>query len=268
VLDLDDVDVTYNPGSVTEVRAMRALRLHIPRGQFVTVVGTNGAGKSTLVGVISGAIRPTRGRVMIAGLDVTRAPDYRRAALVARVFDNPNAGTCPELSIADNMALALRRGRRRGLTRAVRASDRMLMAERLSHLGLGLDRRLNDPVRLLSAGQRQSLTMVMAALRAPEVLLLDEHLAALDPGTQRTVLNLTVDMIERLNCTAVMVTHNMQHALDRGDRLLVFSRGQVIADLDRAAKSRMTQADLVARITGHGDTVSDRIQLGDAPRPS
>lgn len=268
MLDIHDVDVVYNAGTPTEVRAMRALNLHIPRGQFVTIVGTNGAGKSTLVGLVSGTVKPTRGRVMIAGRDVTKAADYRRAALVARVFDNPNAGTCPELSIADNMAVALRRGRRRGLSRAVRPSDRALMAERLSHLGLGLEHRLSDPVRLLSAGQRQSLTMVMAGLRPPDVLLLDEHLAALDPGTQRTVLDLTLDMIDRLHCTALMVTHNMQHALDHGDRLLVFSQGEIIADLDRDTKNGMTQDDLVAQITGRGDIVSDRIRLGETPGPS
>lgn len=263
MLELKDVDVTYNAGTPTEVRAMRSLRLHIPRGQFVSVVGTNGAGKSTLVGVISGAIRPSRGRVRIAGRDVTRAGDYRRAGLVARVFDNPNSGTCPDLSIADNMALALRRGRRRGLGRAVRAADRSLMADRLAVLGLGLETRLADPVRLLSAGQRQSLTMVMAGLQAPEVLLLDEHLAALDPGTQRTVLQLTLEMIDQLGSTAVMVTHNMQHALAHGNRLLVFSRGRIIADLDQDTKNSMGQEDLVALITGHGDTVPDRVLLGE-----
>jgi len=206
MLDLDNVSLLYNQRTANEVIALRGLALHVPKGQFVTVVGTNGAGKSSLVQIIAGAVRPTYGAISIAGTEVSRVPDYRRAALVARVFDNPQAGTAPELSIEDNMALAMARGRRRTLRFALSSKRRALMRERLAHLGLGLENRLTDPVQLLSAGQRQSLTMVMAGLCQPEVLLLDEHLAALDPGTQAKVLALTLDLVREYQCTTIMIT--------------------------------------------------------------
>ncbi|MEV4419699.1 ATP-binding cassette domain-containing protein [Patulibacter sp. NPDC049589] len=265
MLELDHVTLVHNPGTITEVTALRDLSLRVPRGQMVTIVGTNGAGKSSLVRSVAGEERPSRGRVLFDGDDVTRTPDHRRAGRVARVFDDPHAGTLPELSIEDNLALALARGRRRRLRFALTAARRAEMRERLAVLGLGLEDRLGDPVSLLSAGQRQSLTLVMAGLRDPEVLLLDEHLAALDPGTQRTVLGLTVDLVERVGCTAIMVTHNMEHALELGDRLLVMSRGRIITDVSGAEKRAMTVPALIDRITGAGDVVSDRSVLGDGP---
>jgi putative ABC transport system ATP-binding protein len=265
VLQLNDVRLVYNPGTPTEVVALQRLSLTFPTGQFVTVVGSNGAGKSSLIQIISGAVGPTEGRIRIGDRDVTRMPDHRRAALVARVFDNPHVGTVPELSIEDNLALAMARGRRRGLRPAVTGRHRNVMRERLALLGLGLERRLSGPVRLLSAGQRQSLTMIMAALTTPEVLLLDEHLAALDPGTQRRVLKLTTDIVAELGCTALMVTHNMEHAIAIGERLLVMSRGRVVADLAGNAKTALTVDDLIAHIVHSGDTVSDRLVLHERP---
>ncbi|THJ74674.1 ATP-binding cassette domain-containing protein [Candidatus Frankia alpina] len=260
-LRLADIDLIYNAGRVDEVVALRNLSVTFERGQFVTVVGTNGAGKSSLIQTISGAARPTRGRIHLDDRDVTRLPDHRRAGWIARVFDDPRAGTAPELSIEDNLALAMARGRSRGLRFAVTARRRAVMREHVAGLGLGLENRLADRVGLLSAGQRQSLTMVMAALSAPSVLLLDERLAALDPGTTATVLALTTELVRELGATTVMVTHNMDHALALGDRLLVMSRGRVIADYDGTEKSEMTVSGLIDRITGAGDALSDRSAL-------
>jgi putative tryptophan/tyrosine transport system ATP-binding protein len=264
MLELDRVGLVYNQGTVNEVIALRGLDLHVPTGQFVTVVGTNGAGKSSLVQAIAGAVRPTFGTVSIAGKDVSRVPDYRRAAYVARVFDNPHAGTAPELSIEDNMALAMARGRRRTLRFALNNKRRSLMKDRLAHLGLGLENRLSDAVQLLSAGQRQSLTMVMAGLCHPEVLLLDEHLAALDPGTQKRVLGLTLDLVQEFGCTTIMITHNMEHAITVGDRLIVMSRGRIVADYDEATKQTLTVDQIIAAITRAGDSLSDSALLGEA----
>ncbi|MWA02976.1 ATP-binding cassette domain-containing protein [Actinomadura sp. LD22] len=261
MLELDEVGLVHNHRRTDEVVALKDLSLTAPAGQFVTVIGSNGAGKSSLVRVVSGAARPTSGRVRLCGRDMTRLPDYRRAGLVARVFDDPRAGTAPELSVEDNMALAMSRGERRTLRFALSAKRRALMRERLAELGLGLEDRLPDRVGLLSAGQRQSLTMVMAGLTRPEVLLLDEHLAALDPGTAQRVLGLTAELVRGVGCTTLMITHNMDHALALGERLLVMSRGRVVADLDQRDKRAASVADLVELIAGAGDTVSDRILL-------
>jgi putative ABC transport system ATP-binding protein len=264
MLGLDHVDLIYNAGRADEVIALRDLCLELDHGEFVTVVGTNGAGKSSLIETISGGARPTRGRVRLDGRDVTRLADYRRAGLVARVFDDPRAGTAPELSIEDNLAVAMARGRRRGLRFALTSARRAVMRDHLAGLGLGLEDRLRDLVGLLSAGQRQSLTVVMAALSAPSVLLLDEHLAALDPATSATVLALTASLVRELGCTTVMVTHNMTNALTTGDRLLVMSRGRVIADWSGEGKARMTVQQLIDAITGAGDSLSDRSVLAEA----
>lgn len=263
MLDLRNVRLVHNAGTTTEVVALRDLTLQVPAGQFVTIVGSNGAGKSSLVQVVSGALRPTTGSVRIGERDVTRWPDYRRAGLVARVFDNPHAGTAPELSIEENMALAIARGRRRSLRFATGAARRERMRSALSRLGLGLERRLPDTVAQLSAGQRQSLTLVMAGLQQPDVLLLDEHLAALDPGTQRRVLDLTLEIVAEIGGAALMVTHNMEHAIGLGDRLLVMSRGAIVRDFSGEEKARLTVPALVDAITGAGDVVSDRVLLGD-----
>ncbi len=264
MLELDRVSLTYNPGTASEVAALREVSLRIPASQFVTVVGANGAGKSSLVQIISGEARPNAGRIRIAGADVTRIPDHRRARYVARVFDNPLLGTAPDLSIEDNMALAMARGRRRRLQFAASRRRRQLMRDRLAHLGLGLEDRLPDMVRLLSAGQRQSLTMIMAGLCHPDVLLLDEHLSALDPATSAKVLALTLDLVREYGCMTLMVTHNMDHALAVGDRLIVMSRGRVAADIGDAAKAGLTAEHVVAEIVRQGDTVPDRSLLTDS----
>ncbi len=250
MLELEHVDVTYHRGTTTEIRAVRDLDLRVPTGQFVTVVGANGSGKSTLVGLLAGTVVPERGVVRIDGDDVTSTADHRRAGRVARVFDDPRAGSAPQLSVADNLALAMARGRRRGLRRAVTTRRRQVMREALAQLGLGLEDRLDQPVGLLSAGQRQSLTMVMATLTRPSLLLLDEHLAALDPTTAATVLSLTRRLVRESGATTVMVTHDMSVALAVGDRLVVMRGGQLIADRRGADRCALSVTGLVELLNG------------------
>jgi putative tryptophan/tyrosine transport system ATP-binding protein len=261
MLTLENVRLIHNAGTPTEVVALDGVDLHIPAGQFVTVVGSNGAGKSSLVNVVAGVHRPRQGRVVLAGRDVTRLADHARAGMVARVFDNPLAGTAPDLSLEDNLALAMSRGSRRRLLPALTRGRRARMRDHLAPLGLGLENRLTDPVALFSAGQRQSVTMLMAGLTSPKLLLLDEHLAALDPRTRARVLDLTVTMHERLGCTSLMITHSMQHAIDVGDRLLVMAHGRVVFDVSGRDKAALTPARLVDIIAGLGDALSDRQML-------
>jgi putative ABC transport system ATP-binding protein len=261
MLELRGVSLVYHQGRGDEVQALRGIDLSVGKGQFVTVVGSNGAGKSSTVQVISGAARPTSGQVLLGGRNVTSWPDHKRAARVARVFDDPRVGTAPELSIEDNLALALVRGKRRTLGFALRGGRRALLRDKLARLGLGLENRMHDRVGLLSAGQRQSLTMIMAGLAAPDVLLLDEHLAALDPGTAQRVLGLTAQLAAEMDCATVMVTHNMDHALRMGDRVIVMSRGRIIRDVSGETKRALSVSGLIDLITGAGDAVTDRSLL-------
>ncbi|MFF0223315.1 ABC transporter ATP-binding protein [Streptomyces sp. NPDC004629] len=267
MLSLRNVRLLYNRGKVDEVIALDGLDLDAAPGEFITVVGSNGAGKSSTVQIISGSARPTEGRVFMDGRDVGNWPDYRRARMVARVFDDPRIGSVPELSIEDNFALAASRGRRRGLRFALGHHRRARFRDRIAHLGLGLENRLHDRVGLLSAGQRQSLTVVMAGLVAPKILLLDEHLAALDPATASRVLTLTGELVAEMGCTTLMVTHNMDHAITTGDRLIVMSRGRIVSDVAGAAKARLTPQGVVTLITSAGDAVSDRLLLQDIAVP-
>lgn len=246
MLELDHVSVVYNAGTPAEVRALHEVSLSAPTGEFITVVGANGSGKSTLVGVLAGATAPSNGRVIIDGVDATREAVHRRAARVARVFDDPRAGSAPELSVEENLALAMSRGRRRRLRPAVTASRRERMRRALAELGLGLEDRLQQPVGLLSAGQRQSLTMIMATLRTPSVLLLDEHLAALDPTTAVRVLAVTRELAASAGSTTVMVTHDMEAAISVGDRLLVIRAGRIAADLAGEAKRALDVSALTS----------------------
>jgi putative tryptophan/tyrosine transport system ATP-binding protein len=263
LLELRDVRLVYNRGKADEVNALRGVDLVAAPGEFLTVIGSNGAGKSSIVQTISGAVRPSSGSVLIGGRDVTRWPDYRRAAFVARVFDDPRVGSAPDLSIEDNLALAMSRGRRHGLRLSLTGARRRVMRDRLSRLGLGLEDRLHERVGLLSAGQRQSLTMVMAGLSAPQVLLLDEHLAALDPATAQRVLTLTAELVAEMGSTTIMITHNMEHALEMGTRLLLMSRGRILADLEHKEKTTMTTQGLVDLISRAGDVLGDRTLLSE-----
>ncbi|QEN89182.1 ABC transporter ATP-binding protein [Labrys sp. KNU-23] len=245
MIEIKDIHVTFGRGTPLENRALRGLSLTIPTGQFLTVIGSNGAGKSTLLNVLSGDAPAERGRIVIEGVDVLRWPTPRRAKLIARVFQDPMAGTCERLSIEENMALAFARGRSRGLGTSLNGSRRALFRDKLSILGLGLENRLGDSMGLLSGGQRQAVSLLMATLTGMKILLLDEHTAALDPRTADFVLELTRKIVEEQQLTALMVTHSMRHALDYGTRTVMLHEGQVAFDLDAEHRKGLDVPDLL-----------------------
>jgi len=240
------LSVTYGRGTVLETRALAALDLAIPAGQFVTVIGSNGAGKSTLLNALTGDARPERGRIEIDRQDVTSWPAPARARLIARVFQDPLAGSCEALTIEENLALAAARGRRRGLRPALDGSLRERLRGRLARLGLGLERRLSDRMGLLSGGQRQAVSLLMATLAPMKILLLDEHTAALDPKTAEFVLELTREIVAEQRLTTLMVTHSMRQALDCGTRTVMLHEGRICFDLDHETRAGLAVADLVA----------------------
>ena len=245
MLSAKNLELTFNPGTPIETRALRGLSLSIPDGQFVTVIGSNGAGKSTFLNAVSGDQSVDKGSIHIAGEDMTRKPVWDRAHRVARVFQDPMAGTCEDLSIEENMALAHERGNFRGLSKAVKASNRDLYRERLATLGLGLENRLTDRIGLLSGGQRQAVSLLMAALQPSRILLLDEHTAALDPRTADFVLRLTERIVAEQKLTTMMVTHSMRQALDVGDRTVMLHQGQVVLDVSGEERKRLDVPDLL-----------------------
>ncbi|MGO1183329.1 MAG: ABC transporter ATP-binding protein [Micrococcaceae bacterium] len=262
MLELTDVNKTFFPHTVNERRALRGINLTLRDGDFVTVIGSNGAGKSTVLNTIAGKLRPDTGTVTIAGKDVTKMPDHRRAAYVGRVFQDPMAGTSPDLTIEQNMALAARRGQSRGLSLGVTKSKRKRWAEELLALELGLEHRLKAKVGLLSGGQRQALSLLMATFSQPKILLLDEHTAALDPQRAELVTRLTEKVVAEQQLTTLMVTHNMAQALEVGNRLIMMHDGQIILDVDEEKKSQMTVEDLLGEFTKiKGATLGDRSLL-------
>ncbi|MCB9948615.1 MAG: ABC transporter ATP-binding protein [Rhodospirillaceae bacterium] len=244
-----DAAVVFGRGTPLETWALHQVDLTIPEGQFVTVIGSNGAGKSTLLNILSGDAPLARGRVEMDGLDVTRWPTTRRAGLVARVFQDPMAGTCEGLSIEENLALAAARGTRRGLGPAIGRHRRADFADRLSQLGLGLENRLADRMGLLSGGQRQAVSLLMATLAGMKILLLDEHVAALDPKTAEFVLALTNRIVADYRLTALMVTHSMRHALDCGDRTVMLHQGRIVFDVAGQERHGLDVPDLLAMFT-------------------
>jgi putative tryptophan/tyrosine transport system ATP-binding protein len=231
VIELSGISVTFNRGTVNAVRALRGIDLRLDEGEFVTVVGSNGSGKSTLLNTIAGVHFPDRGRVTIAGRDVTCEPEHRRAGLIGRVFQNPLDGTAATMRVEENLALALRRGQRRGLARGVGEDRRRTFRAALEPLEMGLEKRLHATVGLLSGGQRQALTLLMATLARPRVLLLDEHTAALDPAAAAQIEALTARLVAEQGLTTLMVTHNMQQALRLGSRTLMLHQGEIGLDL-------------------------------------
>lgn len=245
MIELSGCTKDFHRGSVNQVRALDDLNITINDGDFVTVIGSNGAGKSTLLNAIAGSFILDNGHIVINGTDVTRWPEYRRARLIARVFQDPLLGTCPSASIEQNMALAQRRGQRRGLGPGVRKRDRQRFRHELERVGLGLENRLHDHAGLLSGGQRQALTMIMATLVRPDILLLDEHIAALDPKTAEQILNLTTEIVSLQHLTALMVTHNMHHALALGNRLVMLDQGRIILDVSGEQKRCLKVEDLL-----------------------
>ncbi len=235
----------FHKNSVNEVCGLNHLSLEIKDGDFITVIGSNGAGKSTMLNCLAGCFFLDEGRVVIGRHDVTRWPEYKRAKFIARVFQDPLLGTCPTASIEQNLALALLRGKKRGFGRGIKPANRDFFKQKLSVLNLGLERRLKDRAGLLSGGQRQALTMLMATMLKPEILLLDEHIAALDPKTAHQILTLTREIVSAENLTTMMITHNMKHAIEFGNRLIMLHQGRVIFDIADAEKSKLSVKDLV-----------------------
>lgn len=247
MLVLDAVTKYFHRGSVNEVLALNSIRLTVEKGDFITIIGSNGAGKSTMLTAVAGGFLPDSGRILMDGEDVTTWPEHKRARFIGRVFQDPLLGTCASMTIEQNLALALKRGKTRGLLPGVKAKDRDLFRSQLAQIGLGLEDRLGDRVGLLSGGQRQSLTMLMATLVEPRLLLLDEHTAALDPKTANQILELTERIVREQQLTTMMVTHNMNQALKLGNRLIMLHRGEIILDIRGKEKESLRVEDLLAR---------------------
>lgn len=245
MLEIKRLNKTFFPGTVNERKALRDINLTLNDAEFVTVIGSNGAGKSTILNMVGGKLRPDTGTVTIGGKNVTKLPDHARAKYIGRVFQDPMAGTAPNMSIEENMALALGRGKFRGLNPGVNKNKRERFIEELKSLELGLENRLKAKVGLLSGGQRQALSLLMATFSGPKILLLDEHTAALDPQRAALVARLTEEIVERHKLTTLMVTHNMEQALRLGSRLIMMHDGQIILDLNSEQKAKMTVPDLL-----------------------
>ena len=261
MIELRTLEVVFNRGNVLETRALAGVDLAVERGEFITVIGSNGAGKSTLLGAIAGDVPLSKGRILIEGSDVTGSRTHQRAALVARVFQDPLAGTCANLTIEENMALAHMRGRRRGLGAAITGRRRELFRSRLEVLGLNLENRLDDPVGKLSGGQRQALSLIMASLTDSRILLLDEHTAALDPRMAAFVLELTERIYKEYKLTVLMITHSMQTALNLGERLVMLHQGRIVYDVVGQQREELTMASLLELFSSAVPDVSDSLVL-------
>lgn len=242
MLTISHISKTFNPGTVNEKKALTDLSLHLAPGDFATIIGANGAGKSTLFNAIGGSFFTDSGSITLDGEDITFLPEYKRARRIGRLFQDPMSGSAPGMTIEENLALAAGRG---GWFAHVGSADRELFREKLSQLGMGLEDRLRQPVGLLSGGQRQALTLMMATIVPPKLLLLDEHTAALDPGTAEKVLELTKKIVEENRLTCLMITHNMQSALELGNRTLMMDSGRIIHDVSGDARKGLTIQDLL-----------------------
>ena len=264
MLKIDHISKTFAPGTVNEKRALNDLSLYLAPGDFVTVLGSNGAGKSTLFNAIAGTFQPDKGSIVVDGKDVTRLPDYKRSKFIGRMFQDPLKGTAPSMTIEENLALCyLRASQRRSPFSMVSKAERQEFREKLSQLGLGLENRMDSVVGLLSGGQRQALTLLMATLVTPKLLLLDEHTAALDPATAEKVLELTRNIVAEKKITCLMVTHNMHQALELGNRTLMMDAGRIVFDVKGEARSRMTVDDLLEKFRENAgkNLDNDRILL-------
>ncbi len=263
MLEIKNISKTFNPGTVNEKQALRGLSLSLKDGDFVTVIGGNGAGKSTLLNAIAGTWKVDEGQILIDGVDVTKYPEHKRAAFLGRVFQDPMNGTAATMGIEENLALALRRGDKRTLKKGIAAGERKLYRDMLARLGLGLENRLTSKVGLLSGGQRQALTLLMATLKKPKLLLLDEHTAALDPKTAAKVLETTETIVNQDHLTTLMITHNMRDAIHIGNRLIMMNSGQIIYDVAGDEKTGLTVEDLLkkfAEASGE-EFANDRMML-------
>lgn len=247
MIKLSNITKYFHKGSVNEILAIDDISLTVEEGDFITIIGSNGAGKSTLLNCLAGTYPIESGSIEIGNHDITNWPEFKRAKLIARVFQDPLLGTCAHASIEQNLALANKRGLKRGLSFGVKSKDREFFQDELRQLSLGLEDRLLDTAGLLSGGQRQALTMLMATLVKPEILLLDEHLAALDPKTAQQVLDLTQNIVSQKKLTTLMVTHQMKHAIQMGNRLIMLHRGKIIYDVRDEEKKNLSVNDLLAK---------------------
>lgn len=263
MLKINSIEKTFNLGTINEKKALDKVSLHLNPGDFVTIIGGNGAGKSTLMNAITGVWPVDNGSIILDGVNVTGLPEYKRAKFIGRVFQDPMMGTAPDMQIIENLALAYRRGKKRTLKWGITKKEKEMFHEKLKILGLGLEDRMTSKVGLLSGGQRQALTLLMASLQTPKLLLLDEHTAALDPTTAANVLQISEEIIERDKLTAMMITHNMNDAIVHGNRLIMMNNGQIIYDVQGEEKKELTKADLMAKfaeIAGE-DAESDKMLL-------
>ena len=263
MLKICDLQKTFNPGTINAKTALDGLYLELKDGDFVTVIGGNGAGKSTLLNAVAGVWKPDFGTIEIDGVDVTHMPEYKRAQFLGRVFQDPMMGTAPDMEIAENLSIAERRGTKRRFVRGVRRADRERYREILAELELGLEDRLSTKVGLLSGGQRQAVTLLMATLKRPKLLLLDEHTAALDPKTAAKVLELTDRIVRKNKLTTLMITHNMKDAIAHGNRLIMMHAGRVIVDVSGEEKKNLTVEQLLGLFNqaSGGGAVNDRMVL-------
>ena len=254
MLEIRNISKTFNPGTINEKKALLDLSLTLKDGDFVTVIGGNGAGKSTLLNAVAGVWPVDCGSILLDGEDITALPEHKRAKYIGRVFQDPMMGTAPNMQMEENLALALRRGQKRGLHWGVTKAERQEYREKLKTLGLGLEDRMTVKVGLLSGGQRQALTLLMASLRKPKLLLLDEHTAALDPATAAKVLELSDQIVAENGLTALMITHNMSDAIKHGNRLIMMDQGRIILDIEGEDKKHLTKKDLMdkfAQVAGY-----------------
>ncbi len=263
MLEIIDIYKTFNAGTINEKRALQGVSLHLNPGDFVTVIGGNGAGKSTLMNSVSGAYPVDGGKILIDGKDVTHLPEHKRAQYIGRVFQDPMMGTAATMQIEENLALAARRGKVRTLMPGITKKERRLYKEQLEILGLGLEERMTAKVGLLSGGQRQALTLLMATLQKPKLLLLDEHTAALDPKTAAKVLETTQRIVERDNLTTLMITHNMRDAITYGNRLIMMYDGRIVVDVSGEEKKKLTVEQLLALFSkaSGSDEADDKLLL-------
>lgn len=263
MLEIKNISKTFNPGTVNQKQALRGLSLTMQDGDFVTVIGGNGAGKSTLLNAIAGTWPVDEGKILIDGRNVTMLHEYKRAKFLGRVFQDPMNGTAASMGIEENLALAFRRGDRRTLRNGINNNERKMYRELLAKLGLGLENRMTSKVGLLSGGQRQALTLLMATLKKPKLLLLDEHTAALDPKTAAKVLETTETIVNQDHLTTLMITHNMKDAIHIGNRLIMMNNGQIIYDVSGEEKKKLTVEDLLhkfAEASGE-ELANDRMML-------
>lgn len=249
MIEIQGLEKTFTQPGGERVPAIRSVDVVIPTGQFITVIGTNGSGKSTLLNAIAGSFLPDAGTIRIAGVDVTHKPEYKRASLIGRVFQDPFKGTCPSMSVAENLRMAELRGERRGLRVGLSRASLERYHEQLKGLGMRLEPRLRASMGTLSGGQRQAVTLLMATLKRPQLLLLDEHTAALDPRAAEQIIKITEDVVRENKLTTLMVTHSMEQALEQGDRTIMMHRGEILADLSGNERAGLDANDLLRRFT-------------------